>query len=154
MLWFAALLLAPVPALQDAPQQKCSAMDANLPANLAAWTTPGGGDPADLTKPVTLTARAKENAPMVPPNAKEGKVTMIPVLIDTPGIYGVAIDQPAWIDVIPRGAPPLTSVKHGHGPQCSTIRKIVRFDLKPGWNYIFLTGIASPSVKVMLVAPE
>ena len=38
MLWFVALLL-----VSPAQQTQCAATDANLPAPLAAWATPGAG---------------------------------------------------------------------------------------------------------------
>ena len=52
------------------------------------------------------------------------------------------------------GGEPLKSVAHGHGPACSTIRKIVRFDLKPGAYRLYLTGLDKPDATVMLVAPD
>ena len=50
------------------------------------------------------------------------------------------------------GGEALKSVLHGHGPQCSTIRKIVRFDLQPGTYRLYLTGLDKPAAKTMLVA--
>lgn len=149
MLWFAALLLVPA-----ASQQQCAAMDVNLPAPLAAWATPGAGSPDDLSKPVALVPVDARRITTLPASAKAGKATMIPFTIDKPGIYGVAVDQAAWIDVTPEGGAPLTSVKHGHGPECSTIRKIVRFDLKPGNYIIYLSGLGEANVRVMLVTGE
>ena len=79
---------------------------------------------------------------------------MIPFAVSKPGIYGIAVDQAAWIDVTPAGGAPLATASHGHGPKCSTIRKIVRFDLKAGNYVVYLSGLDSSPVKVMLVAPE
>lgn len=148
MLFLAALLLA-----QTAPAP-CVKMDANLPAPLAAWTTPGGGSPADLSKPVKLRGVDASRMPTLPASAKPGRVTMVPFTVSKPGIYGIAIDQAAWIDVTPRGAAPLVSASHGHGPECSTIRKIVSYDLKPGDYVVYLSGLGENGVRVMLVAPE
>ena len=153
MLLFAALLLAPVPAVQAAPQQQCAAMDANLPAPLAPWATPGPGNPMDLGKPIVMASRPKSEIDGLPANAKDGEATGLPITIGKPGIYGVAIDQGAWIDVVPDGGAPLVSVSHGHGPECSTIRKIVRFDLKPGDYTIYVSGLTSMNVKIFLVQP-
>ena len=147
------MFLAALLAL-TAPQQQCAAMDANLPTPLAAWATPGAGSPDDLTKPVGLWPVDAARMPTLPASAKPGKVTMIPFAVSKPGIYGIAVDQAAWIDVTPAGGAPLATASHGHGPKCSTIRKIVRFDLKPGNYVVYLSGLDSSPVKVMLVAPE
>ena len=79
---------------------------------------------------------------------------MIGFRIDTAGRYGIALDQRGWIDVVSgaAGGEALKSTVHGHGPDCLSIRKIVRFDLKPGVYRLFITGLATPSAKVMLVA--
>jgi hypothetical protein len=146
MLWFAALLL-----VQSVPQQQCTAMDANLPATLAAWATPGHGSPGDFTKPVVLLSRPKGEITGLPASAKDGGATGIEFTVTRPGIYGVAIDQGAWIDMVPDGGAALASVKHGHGPQCSTIHKVVRFDLKPGTYTIYVSGLTSVNVKLFVV---
>ncbi len=80
---------------------------------------------------------------------------MIGFRIKTAGRYGIALDQRGWVDVVPSvaGGEALKSTVHGHGPDCSSIRKIVRFDLQPGIYRLYVTGLATPSVKVMLVAP-
>lgn len=149
-MFLAALLLAPLPVVQAVPQQQCTAMDVNLPAALTLWTTPGHGAPDDLIRPAVFKAMPKEQIRGLPASAKDGGATGVDFVIDKPGIYGIAIDQGAWIDVVPDDGAPLMSVKHGHGPECSTIRKIVRFDLKPGTYRLYVSGLASVNVKVML----
>ena len=148
-MFLAALLLA-----QAVPQQQCTAMDANLPASLAAWTTPGPGDPMDITRPITLVPMAPGEISDLPATAKPGKAALMPFVVEKAGSYGVAVDQAAWIDVVPDGGAPLASARHGHGPECSTIRKIVRFDLKPGSYTIYLSGLGEANVRVMLVPGE
>ena len=63
-------------------------------------------------------------------------------------------DQPGWIDVLPgaEGGEALKSVAHGHGPDCSTIRKIVRFQLPPGSYRAVVSGLLQAKAKLMLVA--
>lgn len=128
MLFAAALLLA-----QTVP---CTAMDAALPASLAGWKMThkglalGHGGTLDVTNGI---ASADFH-------------------IDTAGTYGIALDQPGWIDVSAKGASTaLVSVKHGHGPECSTIRKIVRFNLVPGDYRLDLKNLKQAQAKVMLV---
>lgn len=142
----AALLLA-----QTAPQ--CAAMDVALPAPLAGWAVPG--EAFGVGKAVTMTAADRSAIQGLPANAKAGGAVIIGFKVDAAGSYGIALDQPGWIDVVPiAGGEPLKSVKHGHGPECSTIRKIVRFDLQPGVYRLTLTGLTKPAARVMLVAPD
>lgn len=146
MLWFAALLLS--------PQTQCAAMDANLPAPLAGWTAPG--EAFAVGKAVTLTAADAASIPGLPSGSKPGGAGILGFKVETAGNYGIALDQGGWIDVFPGigDAAPLKSVKHGHGPECTTIRKIVRFDLQPGLYRLRLTALSKPTARVMLVAPE
>jgi hypothetical protein len=146
MLFLAALLLA-----QTAPQQQCTAMDANLPTPLAAWATPGHGSPGDFSKPVMLASRPKSEIAGLPADTKDGGAAEIDFMPTKAGTYGVAIDQAAWIDVVPEGGAALKPVSHGHGPECTTIRKIVRFDLKPGTYHLFVSGLTSVNVKLFVV---
>ena len=128
MLAAALLLLQTAPAAQTTA---CKATDASLPLSLLGWVKPGD-----------------EFAP--------GKAAMIGFRIGAAGTYGVALDQAGWIDLVPgtEGGTALPSVKHGHGPECSTIRKIVRFDLKPGLYRLYVSGLSTPRVKAMLVAGD
>ena len=152
MLLFAALLLAQTaPAAQTTA---CKAPDASLPVALTGWTAPG--DEFTPGKAVSLDTVDAATLKGAPAGAKPGKAASIAFKIATAGTYGVALDQPGWIDVLPgaAGGAALTSVKHGHGPECSTIRKIVRFKLDPGAYRLYVTGLAQPKAKVMLVAGE
>lgn len=144
----AALLLA-----QTAP---CAAMDATLPAPLAGWTAPAPSAPLDLGKAVTLKAADAATLSDLPKDAKPGGAATAEFRVATAGNYGIALDQAGWIDVVPGagGGAALKSVAHGHGPECSTIRKIVRFQLQPGSYRLVLTGLKKPDARVMLVAPE
>lgn len=145
----AALLLQAAPA---APQ--CAATDAGLPASLSGWTAPGGEFGVNKAARLQTGELAKFRG--VPAGAKPGGAVMIGFKIDKAGRYGVALDQRGWIDVVPgaTGGEALKSVAHGHGPACSTIRKIVRFDLQPGLYRLYLTGLDMPDATTMLVAPE
>lgn len=131
----------------------CAATDAALPANLSGWTAQADG--FGINRAVTLDAGDVAKLPGVPAGAKPGGAAMIGFRIETAGRYGVALDQRGWIDVVPgvAGGEVLKSEAHGHGPDCSSIRKIVRYDLEPGIYRLYLTGLETPSAKVMLVAP-
>lgn len=149
------MLLAALLLLQAAPAApQCAALDANLAANLAGWAA----DAAEfgVSKAVMLQAGELAKLPDVPAGAEAGGAAMIGFRVETAGRYGVALDQRGWIDVVPgvAGGEALKSVAHSHGPQCSTIRKIVRFDLQPGVYRLYLTGLDKPAVKAMLVAGD
>ena len=145
------MFLAAILLLQAAPQ--CAATDAALPASLSGWTAQATG--FGVNQAVKLDAGDVAKLPGVPAGAKPGGAAMIGFRIETAGRYGIALDQRGWIDVVPgvSGGEALKSTQHGHGPDCSSIRKIVRFDLQPGVYRLYVTGLASPSATVMLVAP-
>ncbi len=147
MMLFAALLL-----LQAAPAAaECTATDVALPAGLKGWTRPATA--FGVNQAVTLDAGDVTKLAGIPAGAKPGGAVMIGFRIEAAGRYGIALDQRGWIDVVPgvSGGEALKSTVHGHGPKCSTIRKIVRFDLKPGTYRLYLTGLEKPAAKVMLV---
>lgn len=170
--------------LQTDPAPACTAMDAALPPSLAAWAVRGSGNINDLTKPVVFASISPEDQAKLdtqkpgqvrtvadalaairngPRTVATGGMTRVPLRIEKAGRYGIALDQPGWIDIAPiEGNPPgsvadgkpLASVQHGHGPACSTIRKIVRFDLQPGLYRLTLAKLTKPQAKVMLVTGE
>ncbi|MGV3457554.1 hypothetical protein [Sphingomonas sp.] len=145
------MFLAAALLLQATPQ--CTATDTALPANLSGWTAPADG--FGVNKAVMLDAGDVAKLPSFPAEVKPGGAVMIGFRIKTAGRYGIALDQRGWVDVVPSvaGGEALKSTVHGHGPDCSSISKIVRFDLQPGIYRLYVTGLATPSVKVMLVAP-
>jgi hypothetical protein len=147
-MWLGSLLL-----LQAAPLV-CPTPSAPLPAHLAGWTQPATS--FGVGQAVELQAGDVAKLPGVPAGAKPGGAVMIGFKVESAGRYGVAMDQSGWIDLVPgaTGGDALKSAQHGHGPQCSGIRKIVRFDLQPGLYRIYLTGLQKPAAKLMLVAPE
>ncbi|WP_447726904.1 hypothetical protein [Sphingomonas koreensis] len=123
-----------------------------MPANLSGWTAPAAV--FGVNKAVTLQAGDVAKLAGVPAGTKSGGAVTIGFKVEKAGRYGVALDQRGWIDVMPdvAGGEALKSVVHGHGPQCSTIRKIVRFDLQPGAYRLYLTGLDKSAAKAMLVA--
>jgi hypothetical protein len=132
----------------------CPATDAALPASLSGWTVQADG--FGVNQAVTLEAGDVAKLPGVPAGAKPGGAVMIGFRIETAGRYGIALDQRGWIDVVPglAGGEALKSTQHGHGPDCSSIRKIVHYDLQPGIYRLYLTGLDQPRAKTMLVAPD
>lgn len=88
-------------------------------------------------------------APPERPDAGAGKAGMIAFDIGKAGVYRVALSAGPWIEVVHDGKT-AKSVAHGHGPACSTIRKIVDFQLTPGRYILQLTASDTPEVTAMI----
>lgn len=74
---------------------------------------------------------------------------MLAFKVDRPGTYRVAIGSGAWIDVVKGGAA-LESIAHGHGPNCSGIRKMVDFSLQPGVYVLQVAGNGDAHLPLMI----
>jgi hypothetical protein len=72
--------------------------------------------------------------------------------VTTAGTYRIVLEAGAWIDLV-RGKESLKSVAHTEGAACSTIRKIVDFDLTPGLYKLQLSGAKKAPMRV-LIAPK
>ncbi len=163
------LVLMPVAATaQDAanpPPPTCStAMNTALPPLWKSWTT---------TVPVTGATKAadqpeiaigKAYAASLQPTAqmeysiplgktpKEGSFGGLFMLtIEKAGVYSIALDQAAWIDVV-KDEQSVQSASHGHGPDCSTIRKFVDFQLIPGHYTIQISAADKQALTIEVVA--
>lgn len=66
------------------------------------------------------------------------------------GRYRVALGGGAWIDVL-SGTTAAASVAHGHGPDCTGIRKTVDFDLAAGRYVLQVSGSGSAKLPIMVV---
>ncbi|GBH31107.1 hypothetical protein [Sphingobium xenophagum] len=151
----AALLLAAAPV---------AATHCTAPAPLAepwtSWTQSGrakagvqahGAPAMILGKPVTATLTPAAHVQFaVPPGkgAKDGHGGLFTLSLKQAARVGIALDGPAWVDVI-TGTQAIASVEHGHGPDCSGIRKIVWFDLPAGRHLVQIAGSKAADVRVM-----
>jgi len=115
--------------------QTCKSYDTALPAPLSGWKRSGRG--LDTGHSVTL--------------ARSGDSIRTTVRIRKAGTFGIALGEPGWIDVAPMRGKPLESVAHGHGPDCSTIRKIVRYRLHPGTYRVTVNKLKATRARLMLV---
>lgn len=116
----------------------CKTYDTNLPRDLSGWTR--AGRTLDTGHSLMLTGRAR---------AAETKVT-----IRKAGTFGIAVDQQAWVDLYRGRGKPLDMASESRGPACSTIRKIVRYNLRPGTYRVTVTNMTAGRAKVMLVHSE
>ena len=142
------------PAIVPSPMA-CPATPAALPGELSGWNRR-----VPLTAALEAGARPGAEARLTPGTAVDGTLGPTPEVryalrpekpggsvsfggiyaftVPEAGHYRVALGSAAWIDVIEAGdagkgnAKGLTSIAHGHGPECSGIRKMVDFALEPG----------------------
>lgn len=160
MISAALLLLALQPAAPLAPPEPpCSAEDRRLPEALAGWTervaeravaiAPGRPARIELRPAVTV-------GYVVPPErepAAGARGATLAVDVPAAGRYQVALSGRAWVDMVV-GQRRLNSVRHGHGPRCSTIRKLVAFDLPAGRHLLQLSGSEESAIQVMIARDE
>jgi hypothetical protein len=159
----AALMLA-LPAHAQQPAPACAAMDAKLPAEFAGWNdkaalasasgaadiakatvTPGKGYEADLLKTPQI-------AYPVQPEKPGGSVShggLFEFTVPAAGAYTVALSAAAWIDVIENGKA-IQPSSFGHGPECTSIRKMVVFPLQAGKHVLQVSANAEPKLTLMV----
>ena len=65
------------------------------------------------------------------------------------GGYTVALSSAAWIDVIENGKA-VSPASFGHGPECTSIRKMVVIALQPGRHTLQVSGSADPKLKILV----
>lgn len=149
------------------PPEKSGACTAPVApqGELAAWTTPlaatASGDAGQLASSALSVGQAFNLALLPTPDVRfpvrpdnpGGSVSyggLAGLRIDEAGTYRVALGSGAWVDVVSRGKA-LTSVGHGHGPECTGIRKMVDFPLKPGDYVLQIAANGKPEITVMVV---
>ena len=97
-------------------------------------------------------ARKAEVAFSVEPEKPGGSVSysgLFSFTVETAGDYTVALGAAAWIDVLEDGKV-LEPLKFGHGPECTTIRKMVTFAMKPGVHVLQVAGNGADKMKLMV----
>lgn len=162
----AALVFA-VPAAwaqeKDRDKPPCEVVDlAALPAGLEDWN--GGvalatGESADIAASLQLgkgyAATLKQKAHVVfavEPEKPGGSVSYSGIFafdVVEAGNYVVALGTAAWIDVVEDGKA-LEPLSFGHGPECTTIRKMVVYPMKPGRHLLQVAGNGGPSAKLLV----
>jgi hypothetical protein len=158
-------ILAGSSALAEAAptEPACAAPNSGLPTNLAAWT--GGTDMAAAVSPSGLSqarlasgaaahltlSPARELTYSLPPEkapAADSKGGLAVLSIREAGTYRIALSLAAWIDVVKDGQFQ-TAIAHGHGPACTTIRKMVDFALTPGTYVLQISGAPEARIEVL-----
>ncbi len=160
---FLALVAGPqaMPAM-DHPAATCAATPAPPPPGLEGWSlrrpvragasaTSATALPVGVGVTATLLATPKVSYALRPEKAG-GSVSsggMFAFTVPAAGRYRVALGSAAWIDVL-SGTTPATSVAHGHGPDCTGVRKMVDFDLKPGRYLLQIAGNGAATLPLMV----
>jgi hypothetical protein len=167
LLTLAFLTLAAAPAgAQTMPMAAsvCPAEAQPVPAELAGW-------PQRSPLSAATTIASVQGAKVVPgigvelvlagtpaviyplrPSHPGGSVShggLVSLTIDRAGIYRIAIGSGAWLDLV-KGSTALDSVGHGHGPNCSGIRKMVDFKLQPGDYVLQIVGNGTASLPLLI----
>ena len=163
----AALFLSAIPAGSALAQEQapaCTATAQSLPPELATWNDRHPLDAA--TKPARARGSRIEigqavDAKLAPtaeveyavrPQQKGGSVSyggLLSFTVKEPGTYRIALGAGAWIDVV-RGGKAAESAAHGHGPECSGIRKMVDFVLSPGIYLLQIGANGSADLPVLV----
>ncbi len=164
----AALMTAPLCAQEDTHEAPvCAAMDAVLPAGLEEWD--GKAEIATEFLPAIsphgprvslglgkgyeakLRRKAEVTFLLVPekPGGSASHSGLFWFTVETAGDYTVALGSAAWIDVEEDGKA-LEPSTFGHGPECTTIRKLVTFALKPGVHALQVAGNGADTVRLMV----
>ncbi|MCJ2181102.1 homogentisate 1,2-dioxygenase [Novosphingobium sp. 1949] len=160
------LVLAAVPASaqKEAPASECASSSPALAPEFASWTGRGGlsaaaslaGVGAAQLQPGRAVEAGLLPTPQVHyalrPEKPGGTVShggLFRFHVAAAGTYRVALGSAAWIDVVKDGKG-LVSTAHGHGPDCSGIRKIVDFTLVPGDYLLQVSANAETSTGLLV----
>jgi hypothetical protein len=154
-------------AMQEGPMKpavQCPATPAPLPTELAGWaamapvqaaTSAAAIDAATLKigqgARATLAPTPSVTYPLRPehPGGTVSKGGLFAFTVADGGRYRVAIGSGAWLDVV-RDGKAVLSVAHGHGPDCSGIKKMVDFDLTPGRYVLQVAGNGEAELPLMV----
>lgn len=115
---------------------------------------PSAGVPAiepGRTMQMTLHPAAAMQYPATPGKAGDtGYGGLATVDIQEAGTFRVALGSGAWVDLVSDGNA-VESIAHGHGPECSGIRKMVDFKLEAGPHTLQIAGNGEAETKVLVV---
>lgn len=85
-----------------------------------------------------------EHAPA--PGTDSGQFTFS---VPAAGRYRIALGSAVWVDVVRNGQTMPTSA-HGHGPDCTGIRKMVDYRLQPGQYVLQVSGSVTTGTRLMV----
>lgn len=157
-------------AMQGMPEMEghaavdCSTVRVALPPELAGWgersamtaakdAAGAGGAMLAIGKGVDARlAHTNEVHYAMQPEKPGGSVSyggLFSFTVSEAGTYRVALGSGAWIDLVKDGAA-VRSTSHGHGPECSGVRKMVDFALTPGTYVLQLSANGSETLPLLI----
>ena len=163
-----ALAVACAPAAfaqqHDHAAPACATMDASLPAGLEDWN--GGaplktvGKAAELGDTFVTVGKGYAAAlgrttsiymPVAPekPGGSVSYSGLFAFAVPQAGNYAVALSTAAWIDVLEDGKA-LEPLSFGHGPECTTIRKMVVYPLQAGQHVLQISGSGAETATLLV----
>lgn len=155
---------AGAPAAEEMSPTKPACTGSVAPTgNLAPWTNPmavkAGGEATKAplltvgqTAGVTLLATPDVHYALRPekPGGSVSYGGLLALDVAQAGTYRIALSTSAWIDVIGKDGA-LRSVAHGHGPDCTGIRKMVDYVVPVGRYTLQISANGSPQISVLAV---
>lgn len=156
----------PVAAQMDHPMEAstCAPGPVSLPEELGGWAErvpftaakdEAGARKAALTPGTAVDAALLQTSELryaLRPEKPGGSVSyggLFRFSVKQAGVYRVALGSGAWIDVL-RDGKAVESSAHGHGPDCSGIRKMVDFPLEPGDYLLQIAANGSPNLPLLV----
>jgi hypothetical protein len=143
-----ALVSLSVQAAPGAPA-RCEATRAAMPSALAGWRQSAAAPTIGKAFIVQAADPATIRGLRLGEVARPGGAALVPFEVGEDATYRIALSNRAWVDVA-AGNALIKASAHGHGPACTGIAKMVDFPLKRGRYALHLTGISTPSVKVLI----
>ncbi|WP_336968486.1 hypothetical protein [Sphingobium aromaticiconvertens] len=154
-------LPAPVSAQEMGVPAPCAA-PADLPEALAGWRNPAPATAGNVqAKAVALPPGKAVILALLPtpkvtyplrPEKPGGSVSfggLASFTVAQTGTWRVALGSGAWVDVVKNGKA-MTSIAHGHGPDCSGIRKMVDYSLTPGRYVLQVAANGTDSLPLLV----
>jgi hypothetical protein len=134
-------------------QSACPSAGSNL--ELKAATASPELEPArlNLEQAATVTLHPGNDVQFVIAPEKTGTAGsyggMLSLDVHEAGTYQVGLSEGAWLDMVQDGSA-VASTGHAHDAQCSGLRKMVSFPLKPGRHVIQLSGNKENTIQVVV----
>ncbi|WP_425908581.1 hypothetical protein [Nitrobacter sp. TKz-YC02] len=162
-LGLAAVAAGPIEAQEAATPPACAAPVAPT-GELEPWTTPFQLKAADTetttsqsrlpvgqAASLTLLRTPDVRYPRRPekPGGSVSYGGLVLIYVHEAGTYRVALDSVAWIDLV-RDEQAVKSTAHGHGPNCTGIRKMVDYPLTPGPYVLQISANGRPQMTMLL----
>lgn len=153
-----------LPARAHAGDATCPPGASALPTELAGWTVrqpltaatqASAEDGARLTigrgvdAALSPTAEVRYGVRPEKPGGPGSYGGLFAFTVDQPGTYRVALGSGGWVDVV-QGDRVIPSSAHGHGPECSGVRKMVDFSLRPGRYTLQIVASGQAALPLMV----